>query len=210
MRIDAVANEKVLGNQDGDGEQENIDYFQATPPGPTGAPQYKQSFTLRNDDTLHAKHFRLTYDPKVPAGWKVAVNGGKLDLDLAAGAARTIPVTITPGGPKPPAGKAYWVDIDAEYVRELINPTLPPGQRKHLEFRPLGGVRIDARTVIPVTVKCHGVRSGNAVRVNGVLSTPKRPRGLTVMVQGVRVSSTSPRRAHSPPSTRRRARSPRP
>jgi len=189
VRINAVTNETVLGNQDGDGEQENIDYFQATTPGaPSAAPTYKSSFKLRNDDPLQPKHFRLTYDPQVPTGWKVSVNGGQLDLDLTPGEIRTIPVVIDPGGagPNPPAGTVYWVDIDARYERELVNPTLPPGLQKHLEFRPLGGVRIEAQVVRPVKVKCQAKRtSTGTVRVVGVLTTAKTPRGLRVMVQGL-------------------------
>jgi hypothetical protein len=188
VRINAVTNETVLGNQDGDGEQENIDYFQATTPGPpSSAPTYKSSFRLRNDDALQPKHFRLTYDPQVPAGWQVTVNGGQLDLDLTPGEIRTIPVTIDPGGASsPPAGTIYWVDIDARYERELTNPTLPPGLQKHLEFRPLGGVRIESRVVRPVKVKCQATRtSTGTVRVVGVLTTAKTPRGLRVMVQGL-------------------------
>jgi len=46
-------------------------------------------------------------------------------------------------------------------------------------------VRIESRVVRPVKVKCQATRtSTGTVRVVGVLTTAKTPRGLRVMVQG--------------------------
>lgn len=187
VRIDAVANETVLGNQDGDGEQENIDNFQAAQPSTPGAPQYASTFGLRNDDTVKAKHFRLSYTSQVPPGWVVEVNGGKLDIDLNPGELRDIPVRIDPGGPGPdPAlGSSYAVDVEAQYERELVNPSLPVGQQKHLEFRPLGGIRFVSTVVRPVRVDCSARRDARGILVRGTVKADRAlPKGLRVMIEG--------------------------
>jgi len=50
VRLDHLPNEKVFGNQDGDGQQENVGYFEATqgPGAPPGAP-YTNVIRLRNN-----------------------------------------------------------------------------------------------------------------------------------------------------------------
>ena len=49
IRIDPVPGETVLGNQDGDREQENINYFQATD---SGDSVFADVIRLRNDDVV--------------------------------------------------------------------------------------------------------------------------------------------------------------
>jgi hypothetical protein len=190
VRIDAVSNELVLGNQDGDGEQENIDYFEAPPaPGP-GAPRYRDSFLLRNDDPAKPRFFNLSYLADVPARWAVRVNGGKLNLTLKGGEARRIPVVIRPArsGPRLKAGAVYHVDVLAQYERQLVNKRLPPLHRKHEEITPLGGVRFEARIVTPARLTCRAQRAAPGsprILVTGLLKTTRsRGRRPVVLVEG--------------------------
>lgn len=195
VRIDAVANELVLGNQDGNGEQENIDYFQASPaPGP-GAPQYVDSFTLRNNDSVRARSFNLSYTSNTPRGWRVVVNNGSLNLTLQRGEIRRVPIVIRPRrtGPKLRPGTAYYVDVYAQYQQELINPLLPLLQRKHQEFRRLGGVRFEARVVAPTRIDCKARRKSAAeIAITGLLRTAL-PRGKRPVVLVVGARAAPPR-----------------
>jgi len=96
VRIDHVPGETFFANQDGDGEQENIEYFDATSsggsPGSPGAPN-KAMVHLRNDNMAASKTFSLSLlRENLPASWKVAVNGGNPVVTLAPVAVRDIPV----------------------------------------------------------------------------------------------------------------------
>jgi M6 family metalloprotease-like protein len=97
VRIDTVPNEVVLGNQDGDGEQENIDTFQVVAgPGPGAPAEYNEVIHLRNDDNVNKKSFRLSYTSDAPADWTVDVNNDKLVVELAPGELRDIPIVLKP------------------------------------------------------------------------------------------------------------------
>jgi hypothetical protein len=192
VRIDALPNEAVLGNQDGDGEQENIDYFEAAQTPSPGAPQYADSFTLRNNDPVNPRAFNLSYTSDTPPGWRVAVNNGVLNLTLKGGEVRRLPIVIRPrpNGPRLKAGTAYHVDVLAQYQQELVNPTLPPLERKHQEFRRLGGVRVEARVVAPSKVACRARRvSATQIAVTGLLRTTL-PAGVrpAVLIVGARAN----------------------
>ena len=64
--------------------------------------------------------------------------------------------------------------------QELVNPTLPPLQRKHQEFRRLGGIRVEARVVAPSRVTCRARRvSATSIVVSGLLRTGLPVRSAT-------------------------------
>lgn len=193
VRIDAVAGETVLGNQDGTDEQENIGYFEIVSgggglaDGPQAAQTLNDSFVLRNFDAASSRSFRLAFDPDVPAGWGVTVNGGNLDIDLAAGEARPVPVVIEPLAPLPPVGSRFDVDIEAIYERELVNTSLPLSARKHREYKSLGGVTVEARVVAPSSLECRGLRAPDgSIWISGTLTADPAYRHeiLRVMLQG--------------------------
>jgi hypothetical protein len=50
------------------------------------------------------------------------------------------------------------VEVLAQYQRELINLRLPPQDQKHSEFKALGGVRVEAKVMLPVKVACQAWR----------------------------------------------------
>jgi hypothetical protein len=192
VRIDAVSNELVLGNQDGDGEQENIDCFQVPPTPAPGVPAYKDSFLLRNNDPTKPRFFNLSYLADVPAGWVVKINGGTLGLTLQGGEARRIPVVIRPAtsGPKLNVGASYIVEVLAQYEHQFVNETLPPLERKHEEIKPLGGVLFEARIVKPARLTCHAQRvapGSPRIVVTGRLKVKPSPgQNAVVLVEGAR------------------------
>jgi hypothetical protein len=103
VRIDHLTNETVFGNQDGDGQQENIEYFQAPTPGPPMGGVNTTTVHLRNDSNIYKKYFNLAYDnSRVPKDWEVSVNHGQLGLELLPNEVRDIPVEITPNSPMAP------------------------------------------------------------------------------------------------------------
>jgi hypothetical protein len=169
--LDPVAGETVFGNQDGDEEQENVDYFEDVPPeeGGSGEP-FMESITLRNDDTGNAKFFYLTYRSDLPPGWGLDINGGDLALELGPDEAVDVPITIAPVGPSPPLGSAFRVEVFASSFRELENDLDPTD--KHLEFEALGGVTVETRVMRHVDIDLSQVDSTpTGISVEGMLLT---------------------------------------
>ncbi|WDT79608.1 MAG: hypothetical protein MPW14_21145 [Candidatus Manganitrophus sp.] len=171
VKLDHVAGELVLGNQDGDREQENISYFQAVSPGAPGGATYKHVIKLRNDDLVNKKIFYLSYISTLPSDWKVDFNGGVQGVELLPNEMRELPITIEPGSSQP-IGSVYGVDVSASSLRLLKNDLNPKDQ--HPEFKPLGGVRVEARVLAPVKVKCRAFRDPNGIiRVSGDFRHPR-------------------------------------
>ncbi|MFQ5858059.1 MAG: hypothetical protein ACE5LU_20840, partial [Anaerolineae bacterium] len=156
VKLNHVAGETVFGNQDGDGEQENIDYFQAVPP-EAGESRYAEVIRLRNDDLVNPKFFYLSYEDDLPDGWFLDVNGGDRGVELAPGEVREIPITIEPVGPAV-VGSIFGVDVSASSLRLLVSDLDPEDQ--HPEFKPLGGVRVEARVLLPPRITCRAESQG--------------------------------------------------
>ncbi len=169
VRIDHVSGETIFGNQDGDGTQENIDYFQAPPAGsPAPGVPYKTVIKLRNDDKLHKKFFNLGYDrSKVPAGWKVVVNGNVFGVLLGPNEVRNIPVSIVPSV-KIPLGKTASIVVFAQSQRLLVNDKNP--KDRHPDFVTLGGVRVEGHAVAPTKLACVPRRDGESIVFKGRLA----------------------------------------
>jgi hypothetical protein len=187
VRMDHLPGEIIFGNQDGNGQQENIDYFEAPPAG-GGAPgvRYKTVINLHNDDSLHPKYFYLSYDrSKVPAGWKVLVNGGHFGVQLGPNQIRAIPVDIVPSV-RMPLGRAVGVDIFASSLRLLTNNKNP--KDKHPDFQTLGGVRVEGHAVAKTKLVCTAKYSGDGVVFEGKLevSAPgKLDPKVPIFIEGV-------------------------
>ncbi len=187
VKLNAVAGELVLGNQDGDGEQENISYFQAVPVAGATLP-YDKFIRLRNDSLVDKKFFQLSYKSNLPAAWTLAVNGGKTGVELLPGEVKDIPIFIQPKGPAV-VGSTFAVDVQASSLRLLINDKKPLD--KHPEFKPLGGVHVEARVLIKATLTCEAKREGSRVSVTGKLTSPdfakyfKKKNPPKVMMVGV-------------------------
>jgi hypothetical protein len=187
IRMDHLPGEQVFGNQDGDGQQENIEYFEATqgPGAPPGQP-YSGAIRLRNDDPVNPKHFDLNYKSDVPPGWIVDVNGGSSGVDLSGGEIRDIPVKIQQTSARP-YGSVYGVDVFASSLRLLVNDKNPAD--KHPEFQTLGGVRVEARVVAKTRLQCSARVVRDSVVVTGRLTVPPGTKSESlpsVYVTGVR------------------------
>ncbi|MEK7279002.1 MAG: hypothetical protein AAB427_16780 [Chloroflexota bacterium] len=166
VKLDAVAGETVLGNQDGDREQENISYFEAPPA--AGAAAFDVIIHLRNDDPVNPKFFQLYYESDLPAGWDVKVNNGDLGVELAANQVLDIPVKIIPGGAQA-VGGIYGVDIAAASWLTLVNDLDP--KDTHLEFDTLGGVLVETRIVQATKLTCTAkLQTKGIVKVDGRLA----------------------------------------
>jgi hypothetical protein len=196
VKLDPVPGETVFGNQDGDREQENISYFQATTPG-SGGPSFNTVIRLRNDDLVDKKTFYLNYEDDLPDGWKVDVNGGKMDLLLGPNEVREVPVEIIPDSVQP-VGKVFGVDVKASSLNLLVNDLNP--KDVHPEYKPLGGVRVESRVVDPAKLWCQAKRdpqTGVVEVVGSFSNTPNFEEVLklyydpdnpwTVLIQGVEI-----------------------
>ncbi|RLT37853.1 MAG: hypothetical protein DWI57_13080 [Chloroflexi bacterium] len=184
VMIDAVAGETVLGNQNGDREQENINYFQAVT-NPGGPAVFDSFITLRNDDLVNKKFFSLSYSSTLPVDWVLDVNGGEQGVMLDPNETRQIPVLIKPQGPAV-VGSIFGVDVRASYMQLLVNDLKPDD--KHPADMELGGARVEARVLLPAQIKCEAIDFGEVV-VNGNLDVDPKfldsrvP--LNVLIQGV-------------------------
>lgn len=189
VKLDAVAGETVLGNQDGDREQENIDYFSVPDASGGGGPppSYERSIRLRNDDPAEARDFFLHVRSDAPEGWKVLVNGGQPALRLAPGEVRDVPVFVQPQHGEP-VGASFGVDVSASTPRLLVNEDDP--KDTHYERGEIGGVRVEFRVLSPTTLECRARWvEGGRVAVTGRLAYDKQHHDpderLIVMGQGV-------------------------
>jgi hypothetical protein len=165
VKLNQVAGETVFGNQDGDGEQENFAYFQATPPD-EGDSAYKNVISLHNNDLIDSKFFNLSYESDLPDAWHIDINGGDLGIELGPGAKYDIPVTIKPDGPMV-VGQVFGVDIEASSSR-LLASDLDPKDIHH-EFAVLGGVRVESAVLHRPKIGCDAVRDGDQIIVTGQL-----------------------------------------
>jgi hypothetical protein len=157
VRLDHVPGEIFFANQDGDGQQENIQYFDATGPSP-GAPgaANKAVIQLRNDSPAVAKTFALSVlNDGVPPSWKVEVNGGTPLVTVPPGAVREIPVVAQQGAAEP-IGAHHRFRVIAS---SQINFTSPQHRTPHTEMHTLSGVAFDLGVVRKTKLVCKRVGS---------------------------------------------------
>ncbi len=166
VRLSHVSGETFFANQDGDGQQENIDYFDATgaggAPGAPG-PANGNIIHLRNDSPAVSKTFSLgLLRDTLPAGWSVAINGGAPVVTLGPNEERDIPVAIRQDVAEA-VGSRHRIRVIASSQITFVNPDVPT---PHDEARVLGGVTFEVGVVRKPTITCHA-GSGS---VTGLLS----------------------------------------
>jgi hypothetical protein len=163
VRIDPVAGETVLANQDGDREQENISYFEVPPKGGTK----RHSVSIRNDDLTRNKNlilgYRLTGPQHGSTDWRVLVNNGVTSVTLTPGELREMPVEIIPGPSANRPGQRYSVEVFGLSLHQLVNDL--DKRDVHNEFRYTGGTRIEGLIVVPTRLTCSA-----SINSKGVIS----------------------------------------
>jgi len=185
VRIDHVAGETFFANQDGDGQQENIQYFQAGSSGSPGAPGAPSvgSIRIHNASPAVSKQIALSaLRENLPASWIVSINNGKPVVELAPGEARDIPVTIKQTAPES-VGSVHSIKVLASTLEELHNASRPGDV--HNDVHVLGGVQFQVAVLQKTTVTCASSDGGNAV--TGKLSglTGKEDKRFPIEVVGI-------------------------
>jgi hypothetical protein len=168
VRIDPTPGEYIFGNQDGDEEQENIDRFAYVPPEEGGLGSgFDAVMTLRNDNRLYDKFFRLVYDEDLPDNWTFEINGGVHEVLLAPNEVRDIPVQISPIGPSPPLGSEFSMEVKAVSQKILYNDMDPTDW--HIENEVLGGVVFNTRVMRKTDLTATTTLEPDGVYVSGQL-----------------------------------------
>jgi hypothetical protein len=162
--LNHVAGETVFGNQDGDDEQENINYFEFPPE--AGATEFGVTIKLKNDDAANKKYFYISYEDDIPAGWKVDINSGKLGIELAPSEEVDIPVSLYKDAVSN-VGDTFSVNIQSSSMRTLQNDK--NSKDLHTDFEVLGGVRLEARVLQRPTLTCEGENQGDEYYIKGRL-----------------------------------------
>lgn len=152
VTIDPVAGETVLGNQDGDMEQENIFYFAVPEAGGAGA-VYDAVIHLRNDDLAEPRFFILDWESNLPEWFDVNINDGDLGLELGPGELRDVPITITANTPITMVEAVVGaVEVRASWQDLLVSDLDPTDQ--HPVFEELGGVVVQAAVQQETKLNC--------------------------------------------------------
>jgi len=169
VRLDHAVGETFFANQDGDGQQENIDHFQAISgggggPGAPGPPN-RDTIRLRNDSRVASKQFALSVlRETLPSSWKVNVNDNNPVVTLAPNEVRDVPVVMTQTQ-REVVGTHYTMRVFASSEVTLHNASRPTDL--HTDLHVLGGVQFQAAVLGKTSLACKSI--GNGV-VEGKLS----------------------------------------
>ncbi|MBZ5522354.1 MAG: hypothetical protein LAP21_08960 [Acidobacteriia bacterium] len=167
IKIDAVAGELITSNQDGDGEQENFDHFEAVrDPITHNFHVPDRDFYLFNHMKVHydntgappphpglPKHFQLRIKSEMPPDWNYEVAGGETELVLAAEEVRKVPVKVKVP-PGTPVAKTFFLRVTAFDQEAMINPAVPESwpAHRHYGWHQVAGVVEAIQTVDPSTL----------------------------------------------------------
>lgn len=166
VKIDAVAGEVVLSNQDGDGEQENFDHFEAVrdPVTHDYVVPDRYFYVSNNYSKVHAnitgapmaadsdfyKPTQLRVKSELPHDWTYQVNGGVYDFTLAPHEIKQIPVKVTvPSGT--PVAQTFMLRATAFQQHHRINNAVSDANpyRWHFGWDTVAGVVEAVQTVDP-------------------------------------------------------------
>jgi hypothetical protein len=158
VRLDTVAGETVLGNQDGDKEQENVFYFSVSDG--AGDAALDTVIHLHNDDPFDTQYYYLHYQSDLPADWQVEINQGDMDVQVAPNSVVDVPVRIISGpADTSGVGDAFGVNVYASALNLLTSDL--DANDQHPENQILGGVRIESRVVKDTTLDCDFKEDAN-------------------------------------------------
>ncbi|MCZ7571579.1 MAG: hypothetical protein M5U01_23775 [Ardenticatenaceae bacterium] len=183
--IDAVTGELVTGNQNGEGEQENFDNFEAVRDlsfahyEPLEREIFLRNPYTENDPPAAPRTFFLNTVSELPASWSWSVANGLPSLTLMPDEVRQVPVKISvPDGA--PVGETYLLKVDARTPGLLENPGVPPGWpggTTHHTMDVVAGVVLAAQTVIKTQLELDAtLNSADYIVATGKLSpSPGHP-----------------------------------
>lgn len=185
VRIDQAAGETFTGNQDGDGEQENIDYFDAGSAASPGAPGAANGdvIHLRNDSPSSPKQFFLSVlREQLPSSWTVTVNNGNPVVSLGPGQERDVPVRIKQTK-KETVGTSHSIRVFASSKVQLQSQSHPGDF--HDAFIALGGVQFKVAVLRKPKLRCRSLGGGRvAGRLDGVNDGKRAVRVYVVGLNG--------------------------
>jgi hypothetical protein len=185
VRLDHVAGETFFANQDGDGQQENINYFQAGSTGTPGAPGAPSTgiIHLRNDSPAVSKQFALSVlREDLPSSWIVDLNNGHPIVELGPGQEKDIPVSIKQTHSEA-VGSHHTIRVYAsslEVLRNAIRPT-----DLHNEVKVLGGVQLQVAVLRKTKLECKSLGGGGFVGTLTGIQPSKQDAPVRVQVVGV-------------------------
>jgi hypothetical protein len=187
VRLSHVTGETFFANQNGNGQQENIEYFDATapstkPPGSPGAPN-SAGIHLHNNSTTMSQQFVLGFiHDALPSSWKVTINGGNQVATLMPSEVRSIPIVVQQTATEA-LGSRHSFRVLASQPVAYTNPSFP---QPHNELHSLGGVQFVMTVNNQTTLTCTGATGGV---VNGSIgnftpgATPLA--NIQVMAEGI-------------------------
>lgn len=185
VRLDHVAGETFFANQDGDGQQENIDYFQAGSTGTPGAPGAPSTgiIHLRNDSPAVSKQFALSVlREDLPSSWVVDLNHGQPIVELGPGQEKDIPVSIKQTRSEA-VGSHHTIRVYASSLAVLHNALRPTDL--HNEVKVLGGVQLQVAVLRKTKLECKSLGGGGFVGTLTGIQPSKQDAPVRVQVVGV-------------------------
>jgi hypothetical protein len=182
-RVDHAAAETFFANQDGDGQQENIDYFDAGSSSSPGAPGAANAdvIKLRNDSPSSSKQFVLSiYRESLPPSWIATINNGNPVVTLGPGQEKNIPFKVKQTKPEP-VGTTHTLRIYAS-SRVTFHHFGNPADA-HTGFLTLGGVQVKVAVLRKPKLACHSI--GNREVIGKLTGVKSKLRRLRIYVVGL-------------------------
>lgn len=161
--IEEVDGERVTTNQDGDGEQENIAWFEARVEERSGEIEPMERELFLANDHNETREFYLSIESELPDGWSLDVADGQVRHVLEGGEVKILPVRIVPALHSEP-GQSYFARVQAFRKVAL---TSSDGASAGFESRRVAGVTLATQIVREQRLEISGTveRRPDAVRV---------------------------------------------
>ena len=195
MRVDHAAGETFFANQDGDGQQENIDYFDAGSASSPGAPGAANAdvIKLRNDSPSSSKEFVLSiYRESLPASWIATINNGNPVVTLGPGQEKNIPFKVKQTKPEA-VGTTHSMRIYAS-SRVTFHHFGNPADA-HNGYLTLGGVQVKVAVLRKPKLACRSIGNREVIgKLTGVKSKLREYGSTSSDSTQKAASSTVPRR----------------
>lgn len=171
VKVRTVTGERVISNQDGDREQENIGYFEARR-NPFGTYRLVEEEIDLVNPSDEGGWFWVVPTSEVPTSWNVDVAGGQERFWLDDAQVRPIPIRVQVPAGTPP-GMYEFVKIEGFHKEEVLDGM---GQVEHYSSHPIGGMLVEIHTVNESSIQIDafadpaGTCAVSQILVDGCLS----------------------------------------